>query len=130
MKRPFILAIIAMLLVLSLVFTGCGTLDINFHTIVKTSGDITQEITIEGTGMLGEMIEELENTEDLDLEGWEVTTKRGEDSMSLIATKDFARDESLIFGSDTILEGVSARVTDNLFVRAITTKQPSSAEAL
>jgi len=116
MKSKALILVMTVFLLL-LVAAGCGTLEVNFHTIVKSSGDITQEIKLEGSGMLGEFIEEFETEETVEQEGWEITTKRDEDSISLIATKDFRRDESMIFGDETIMENVSSRVTDNLFIK-------------
>jgi hypothetical protein len=116
MKIKMIILILAIFL-LSVVIAGCGTLDMNFHTIVKPSGDFTQQIKIEGSGMLGELLEEMETEETIKQEGWEITTKRTEDSIILTGTKDFRRDEPMIFGNETMMENVTYRVNDNLFIK-------------
>ena len=116
MKSKITILILAVFL-LSIVMAGCGKLDMNFNTIVKPSGDFTQKITIEGSGLLGEAIEEMESEETIEQEGWEITIKRTEDSIILTASKDFRRDEPMIFGGGTMMDNVSYRFTDNLFVK-------------
>lgn len=116
MKSKITILVLAVFL-LSVVIAGCGKLDMNFHTIVKPSGDFTQKITIEGSGLLGEAIEEMESEQTIEQEGWEITIKRTEDSIILTASKDFRRDEPMIFGDETMMDNVSYRFSDNLFVK-------------
>ena len=117
---------------LLLLLAGCGTVDVNFHTTVKPSGDLVQEFRVDATGMIGSSLGTSEATEDLKSQGWDVTIERSGDSASLIAKKDFKRGEtpiipSLSVGTDeattseeTRLEGLIFDVRDRLLFKEYT----------
>ena len=92
------------LLALALI-TGCEmldldlTLDLDYRTTVKTSGDILQEIRVEITGMTGTMLEEagvLEGTDftvELERGGWDVDIENTGDSVILFVSGNYILDE-------------------------------------
>jgi hypothetical protein len=94
------LASLAAILVLVLLFSvACGTVDINLHTTVNNGGDITQKITLSATGALGTSMGDSTSSSDLKQEGWDVTTSQDGDKYTIEATKNFAKDEPLSWGS-------------------------------
>ena len=118
MRQHIVLAVLAASLLSLSVITGCGTLVMDLHTIVKTSGDIIQEIRFEGTGMMATMLEEADFTADFEQDGWVLDIERTDDSVIATATGSFTLDEDIIIpqveGGPTFTEGFSARVEDGL----------------
>lgn len=116
-RRVVLLALIIFSLLLSIA-TGCGTLNMDLHTIVKTSGDIIQEIRFEGTGMMATMLEEADFTADFEQDGWALDIERADDSVIVTATGSFTLDEDIIIpqveGGPAFTEGFSVRVEDGL----------------
>jgi len=94
--------ILLVLLVISFPFlmAGCGRVDVGIHTTIKSNGDITQQLNITASGMMGSLMSTSMNSIDFQNQGWEVETKQSGDSVSLIATKNFKNDDDLnnIFG--------------------------------
>lgn len=114
------------LALVAILAAGCGTAKINLHTIVKSSGDVTQEVSIEATGMLAEALKESADPDKAKAEGWKVTSEEKENSFVTKMSRDFKRDELLQtpFGKSSE-EGApvpsqpksSFKVSDNLFRR-------------
>lgn len=117
MRQKIILVFLAISLLLLSVMVGCGTLDVNLHTTVKSSGDLVQQIRLEGSGMMGNLLDDSEFTEELEQGGWTITTERSEDSVSVTSTKNFRWDEPIIFDEESILEDVSYRVSNRILVK-------------
>jgi len=90
--KPFIPFLV---LVLVLLAAGCGTADINLHTIVHSSGEVTQEVNIKATGLMAEAFKE--STADLseaEAAGWQISKEETKDSISLKMSKRFSRREA------------------------------------
>jgi len=132
MKQTRTVALVSGFVLLLLLLAGCGTIDVNFHTTVKPSGDLVQEFRVDATGMIGSSLGTPEVTEDLKSQGWDVSIERSGDSASLIAKKDFKRGEtpiipSLSLGTDeataseeTRLESLNFDVRDRLLFKEYT----------
>jgi hypothetical protein len=118
MRQRIVLAVLTASLLALSVMTGCGTLAMDLHTTVKTSGDIIQEIRFEGTGMMATMLEEADFTADFEQDGWVLDVERMDDSVIVTATGSFTLDEDIIIpqveGGPALTEGFSARVEDGL----------------
>ncbi|MBI4301628.1 MAG: hypothetical protein HY664_03395 [Chloroflexi bacterium] len=81
-----LLSIIAFLGLLTL---SCGTANINFHTTVRASGNVTQEISMEGTGAMAQAIRESANPVGAKAKGWAVEQKETKDGYLLKMSRDF-----------------------------------------
>lgn len=115
---PVVMAIILSLL---LVLTGCGTLDIGFDTTVKPSGAIIQKVRMEASGMMAEMLTAGDLGFDSDTEGWQISIDVGEDSVTAIATRSFSSVDSIAMpgseGEETIIEDISFRSQGSLWAK-------------
>ncbi len=96
------------------------SLDLNYHTTVRTSGDVIQDIRLEVTGMTGTMLEESGFSEEAFLggEGWDFDTESTDDSVIITGTGNYILDEdgniSQVEGGPEIPEGLSVRVEKGL----------------
>ncbi len=127
MRRPVILAGLMVCLLLISVVAGCEmlgldfTMDIDYHTTIKTSGDVSQDIRLEITGISGDLLEEAGFTEEAFLgeEGWVVDIEDTDDSVILSATGQFVLDEdgniAQVEDGPEAPEGFSVRVESGLF---------------
>ncbi len=120
MRRRVILVVLTVFSLLLSIATGCGTLDMDLHTTVKTSGDIIQEIRFEGSGLMATVLEDTDFTEEFVFgeEGWEFDIERTDDSVVVTATGNFILDEdgniSQVEGGPDWLKEFSVRVEDGL----------------
>jgi len=87
-KQNSVVMLFIILLFLIFLIAGCGTIDVNLHTTVKPSGDLFQEIQIQGSGMMGNYISNSELIESYREEDWQTEIKKSDDVVSLIATKN------------------------------------------
>jgi hypothetical protein len=116
MRQHIVLAVSTTSLLLLAVMAGCGTLDLDLYTTVKNSGDIIQEVRFEGTGMMANILDEADLTEDFIFgeEGWEFEIDRTDDSLVITAVGNYVLDEdgniSRMEGGPEIPEGFSVRV--------------------
>jgi len=78
---------------------SCGTVSVDLHTKVQPSGDFTQQVKIEGTEMMGNLVVSQEIIQKFKREGWEVDTSRSGNTASLVATKDFEEGEDVVIPS-------------------------------
>jgi hypothetical protein len=127
MRRPIVLAGLTVFLLLISVIAGCEmlgldfTMDIDYHTTVKTSGDVIQDIRLEVTGISGDLLEEAGFSEEgfLGEEGWDVDIENTDDSVILSATGQFVLDEdgniTQVEDGPEAPEGFSVRVENGLF---------------
>ncbi len=83
-----------LLLVISTVAISCGSADLALYTKVKPSGDTSQRITITGSGMIGNLLTSNQSFQEFQNKGWKVSTNRSADSVTLTATKDFAKGQN------------------------------------
>jgi len=93
--RAVLIAFLTLILIIPFMSAGCGSVDVNIHTTIKPSGDFIQELRLKGSGMMGAALTTPETIESLKKEGWQVTTERSGDSVSLVATKQFKKGESV-----------------------------------
>lgn len=107
---------LAIFLLLSLLLVGCGTVDVNFHTTVKPSGDLIQEIKIEASGMLSDLVTGPGFAEDFRKDGWQVEIEKEADRTSLVATKNFERGVALIIPSFSV-EGEDVSAPDKISLK-------------
>lgn len=126
MRQCIVRAVLAVSLLSLAVLTGCEmlgldfTLDLDYHTTVKTSGDIIQDIRLEITGITGTMLEEAGLSEDLPLgeEGWDFDRESTDDSVIITATGSYILDEdgniSQVEGGPEVPEALSVRVEGGL----------------
>lgn len=87
--------LLVLLALVALISLACGTAKINLHTIVRSSGDTTQEVSIEATGMLASSMKESADPEKAKADGWTVTYEEKEDSFTTKMSRDFKREEML-----------------------------------
>jgi len=126
MRQRVVLVVVAIFLLLLSVVTGCEMLDLDFtlnvdyHTTVKISGDIIQDIRLEITGMTDTMLEEAGFSEGFPLggEGWDVETESTDDSVIITATGHYILDEdgniSQVEGGPEVPEVLSVRIEGGL----------------
>jgi len=118
MRRYIVLTGLTVFLMLMSIIVGCGTLYIDLHTTVKTSGDIIQEIRFEGSGVIATMLEEPDFTADFEQDGWELDIERTGDAVIVTATSSFTLDEDIIIpqveGGPAFTEGLSIRFEEGL----------------
>lgn len=126
MRQRIILAGLVISLLLMPVMAGCDildldfTLDVDYHTTVKTSGDVIQDVRLEITGITDTMLEEAGFSEEFPLgeEGWDVDTDSTDSSVIITATGNFILDEdgniSQVEGGPEIPEALSVRVEGGL----------------
>lgn len=100
-KQNSIVILLIILLLLIFLIVGCGTIDVSLHTTVKPSGDLVQEIRIQGSGMMGNFISSSEFVENFKKEDWQTEIKKSDDLVSLIATKNFNPGETMIIPSSS-----------------------------
>jgi hypothetical protein len=94
-KKRLIVPGMAILALLLPLLVGCGQIDVNLHTTIKSSGDLVQEVRFTGSGMMAGFLDDAEATGDLEMEGWEVTIERSASSSTLIASREFSLNEVL-----------------------------------
>src|SRR3989337_1185489 len=81
-ERRTMRRLLVLLALVALVSLACGTAKINLHTIVRSSGDTTQEVSIESTGLLASSMKESADPEKAKADGWTVTYEEKEDSFT------------------------------------------------
>ena len=96
-QRVWLTAALAGLVLLA----GCGTLDMQLQTDVKASGDYTQSVVITATGAFAKSFDGTEDMADMTGEGWEVSTSRSGDSVTVSAVKDFTPDDPFFLPDST-----------------------------
>ena len=105
LKKALPAKILAAVLVCVAVFiTGCGRIDVNLHTTVKTNGDIVQEVKYTSSGAIGNLLGSSMNPSDLEAQGWVVETTQSGDSSVVTAAKTFKKGEGFSLlgnGSDS-----------------------------
>jgi hypothetical protein len=113
---------------------GCGTLDMQLQTDVKASGNYTQSVVITATGALAENFDAVEDVNAMTEEGWEVSTTRSGDAVTLSAVKDFTPEDAFFLPDST---GTESPVLDierqNYFVFSdyvFTVNIPADPEAM
>jgi hypothetical protein len=109
-------------LLLISIMAGCGTLSMKFHTTIKTSGDIVQQIRFEGSGMMATVIDEDVLEAGFERDGWEVDVERTDELVTLVATKSLSRDETILIpqpesGEFSVLGSVFLRSEDGLLTK-------------
>lgn len=126
MRQRVVLVFVSVFLLLLSVVTSCEMLDLDFtlnvdyHTTVKSSGEVIQDIRLEITGMTDTMLEEAGFTEGFPLggEGWDVTTETTDDSVIITATGNYILDKegniSQVEGGPEVPEVMSVRVEGGL----------------
>jgi hypothetical protein len=124
-RRILLVALTVFSLLLSMV-AGCDildldfTMDLDYHTTVKASGDVIQEVRIEVTGMTDTMLEDagFSGEDFLGEEGWDFDIESTDDSVVITGTADFILDEdgniAQAEGGPDIPEGLSIRVEKGL----------------
>ena len=129
MRRCMVLAGLAISLLLIPVTAGCElldldfTMDVDYHTTIKTSGDVIQDIRLEITGVAGDLLEEGGFSEEdfLGDEGWDYDVEITDDSAVITATGSYALDEdgniSQVEGGPEAHEGFSVRVENGFLSR-------------
>ncbi len=121
MKRFGILAFVFLSLCFIGLTVGCGRVDVNLHTTVTQSGDVIQEISFTGSGMMGGLLSSQMNT-DYQKQGWQISTTRSGDSVTSKATKTFSQGDSIgIPGSSTgsdLTKNTKFYVSDHIFVKS------------
>jgi hypothetical protein len=115
MRQRIVRAFLIVSLLLISISTGCGTLSINFHTMIKTSGDIVQQIRFEGSGMMATALDEGSFETELERGGWKVDIERTDESVALVATKNLSRDETILIPQ---LEGGEPSAVGSVFLRS------------
>jgi hypothetical protein len=95
-NRSIVKTIIAIQLFSALLLSlSCGTVDMNFHTRVKPSGDIIQEITIASTGMMTSLVD-AQLISGMENEGWQVERTTSGETTTVVSTKEFSRSSDLV----------------------------------
>jgi len=95
LNRSIVKVIIVLQLFLALLLSlGCGTIDMNFHTRVKPSGNILQEITIASTGMMTSIVD-AQIMSDMEDEGWQVERSTSGETTTVVSTREFSRNSQL-----------------------------------
>jgi hypothetical protein len=126
MRRRIILAGLTVFLLLMPAMASCDmlsldfTMDVDYHTTVKTSGDVIQDIRLEVTGISGDLLEEAGFSDESFLgdEGWDADIENTDDSVIITATGNFVMDKdgniSQVEGGPEVPEGLSVRVENGL----------------
>lgn len=73
----------------------------NLHTTVKPSGDLIQELRIQGSGMMGNFISSSEFVENFKKNDWQAEVKKSDDLVSLVAIKNFKPGETMVIPSSS-----------------------------
>ena len=113
LTRVIIVTLIVALALVSLV--GCGTVSIDLHTTVKASGDISQEIKVEGSGMMGAFVTSEDALKDLRKEGWHVSIEHP--GACVIATKNFEQGKTVVLPGMEELKNQHFRVRDLVILK-------------
>jgi hypothetical protein len=76
-----------LLCVLAILFViGCGTADANLHVTYASNGDVQAQLTIKGTGAIGNLLLSPDTRDNLTKQDWTVTTQVNGDTTTLVAT--------------------------------------------
>lgn len=90
-----------------ILLAGCGTLDMQLETDVRTSGNYTQKVIITATGALGESLVTEGGADEMTADGWQVTQTQSGDTVTLTASKDFSPDDPFFLPDATGTEATS-----------------------
>ena len=104
-----------------LVSLSCGTVNVDLHTTVETSGDVVQEVKLVSEGLIAAALKgAMPSTEKLRKEGWQVESKSAANSFEQTWKRRFKRDETLdmvIFPDDASAAGATGQPKVTYYLR-------------
>ena len=93
---PILKLLIFNLFLLFILFAvGCGRVDVDLHTTIKPTGDVVQEITMTGSGLMATYIGTSEFVNNARGAGWQTNVTQSSGTTTLIASKTFSKGEPL-----------------------------------
>jgi len=117
-KRPPILALLA---VLTLALSGCGTAKIDVTTTVVSPEEAEQHLTMRADGMIGQAMGERLTPEDVEKDGWKATIQKSGEVVTLDMVRKSGLREAWDMPESLSGEGkkpdVDVAVTDGLLSR-------------
>ena len=123
LKYAITLLLTVLICSIIVVLSGCGTISVDLYTTVEPSGGLNQEIEIEGTGMVGNLVVSPDTIQDFKKEGWKVSTSRTGDSAFLNASKVFSQGAEIDIpgfaeeGQETGLKNINSSISDRIFFK-------------